>query len=135
MKAFQKTVKSLFMTLPVLFGVLLLISLFQSLFNNDQLAALFTGNMFFDSFIGASLGSVLAGNPITSYILGGEFFHAGIGIMAVSAFIVTWVTVGIVQLPAEILLLGKKFALLRNLFSFLSAIIIGICTYLILSIW
>jgi len=77
----------------------------------------------------------LAGNPITSYVLGGEFFDAGISIMAVSAFIVTWVTVGIVQLPAEILLLGKKFALLRNLFSFLSAIVIGICTYLILLVW
>ena len=135
MKALTKTVKSLIMTLPVLFGVLLLISLFQSLFNNGELAALFTGKIIFDAIIGASLGSILAGNPITSYVLGGEFFAAGIGIMAISAFIVTWVTVGIVQLPAEILLLGKKFALLRNLLSFLSAIVIGVCTYFILLLW
>jgi uncharacterized membrane protein YraQ (UPF0718 family) len=135
MKELKQTLKSLFMTLPVLFGVLLLISLFQSSFTNDQLMRLFSGNLFFDSVIGASIGAVLAGNPITSYVLGGEFFDAGISIMAVSAFIVTWVTVGIVQLPAEILLLGKKFALLRNLFSFLSAIVIGICTYLILLVW
>jgi uncharacterized membrane protein YraQ (UPF0718 family) len=135
MKALQKTLKALLMTLPVLFGVLLLISLFQSLFTNNQLTALFSGNLFFDSIIGASIGAVLSGNPITSYVLGGELFDAGISIMAISAFIVTWVTVGIVQLPAEMLLLGKKFALLRNLFSFLSAIVIGICTYLILLIW
>lgn len=135
MKALKKTLKALFMTFPVLFGVLLLISFFQSLVTNNQLTTLFSGNLFLDSIIGASLGSVLSGNPITSYVLGGEFFDAGISIMAVSAFIVTWVTVGMVQLPAEILLLGKKFALLRNIFSFLSAIVIGICTYLILFIW
>lgn len=135
MKALKKTLKALFMTFPVLFGVLLLISFFQSLVTNNQLTTLFSGNLFLDSIIGASLGSVLSGNPITSYVLGGEFFDAGISIMAVSAFIVTWVTVGMVQLPAEILLLGKKFAFLRNIFSFLSAIVIGICTYLILFIW
>ncbi len=135
MNVLKKTLKSLAITLPVLLGVLLLISLFQTLITNDQLILLFKGNPLLDSFIGASIGAILAGNPITSYIIGGEFFETGISIMAISAFIVAWVTVGIVQLPAEILLLGKKFALLRNLFSFLSAILIGICTYLILSIW
>ena len=64
MNALKKTVKSLIMTLPVLFGVLLLISLFQSLFNNGELAALFTGKIILDAIIGASLGSILAGNPI-----------------------------------------------------------------------
>ncbi len=135
MKVLKKTLKSLLMTLPILLGVLLLISLFQTLITNDQLIILFKGNLLVDSFVGASIGAVLAGNPITSYVLGGEFFDAGVSIMAISAFIVAWVTVGVVQLPAEILLLGKKFALLRNFFSFLSAVLIGVCTYLILLIW
>ena len=135
MNTLKKTLKSLLMTLPILLGVLLLIALFQTLIKNDQLISLFKGNLLLDSFIGAALGAVFAGNPITSYVLGGEFFNAGISIMAISAFIVAWVTVGIVQLPAEILLLGKKFAILRNFLSFLSAICIGICTYLILLIW
>ncbi len=135
MNVIKKTWKSLRMTIPILLGVLLLIALLQTLFSNEQLSLLFRGDLLPDAFIGASLGSVFAGNPVTSYILGGEFFNAGISIMAVSAFIVAWVTVGVVQLPAEILLLGRKFALLRNFLSFLSAILIGICTYFILLIW
>ncbi len=135
MNALKKTWKSLKMTIPILLGILLLISLLQTGVDMDKLATVFQGNLLFDAFIGASLGSVFAGNSVTSYILGGEFFDAGISIMAVSAFIVAWVTVGVVQLPAEILLLGRKFALLRNFISFLSAIMIGICTYFILLIW
>ncbi len=135
MKALKQTLKSLNMTLPILIGILLLLSLFQVLITEDQLVTLFKGNLLLDSFTGAILGSILAGNPITSYVLGGELFDAGVSIIAISAFIVSWVTVGLIQLPAEMLLLGKKFALLRNLFSFLSAILIGICTYFILSIW
>ena len=45
--------------------------------------------------------------------------------MAVSALIVAWVTVGVVQLPAEALALGHAFALRRNLLCFLSAIAVA----------
>ena len=130
-ESFVKSCKSMYKALPVLVGAILLISLANNIIPKDIYSKLFR-NSLFDPIIGSIIGSILAGNPITSYVLGGEFFAAGIGIMAISAFIVTWVTVGIVQLPAEILLLGKKFALLRNLFSFLSAIVIGVCTYFIL---
>jgi len=47
---------------------------------------------------------------------------------AITAFIISWVTVGIVQLPAESLMLGKKFAFTRNIVSFITAIIIAILT-------
>lgn len=42
-----------------------------------------------------------------------------------ATMIVSWVTVGVVQLPAEALLLGGRFAMLRNLLSFLFAIVIA----------
>jgi len=52
---------------------------------------------------------------------------------ATTAFILAWVTVGIVQLPAESMILGKRFAILRNILSFISAILIGLLTQLVLS--
>ena len=119
---------------PILAGVVLLIGLFQTALNDEQLVALFSGNAFADSFVGAVIGSIAPGNPITSYVLGGEMLELGIGITAVVAFIVAWVTVGVVQFPAEALMLGKRFSILRNLFSFLSAILIGVFTGLILQI-
>ena len=70
----------------------------------------------------------MAGNPVTSYVLGGEFLTQGVGLVAVTAFIVAWVTVGLVQLPAEALLLGKKFAVTRNIVSFFFAIIVALIT-------
>jgi hypothetical protein len=78
--------------------------------------------------VGAVLGSVAAGNPLAGYILGGELLAGGVSLIAVTALIVAWVTVGVVQLPAESLLLGRRFALSRNLLGFLSAIAIAYLT-------
>ena len=83
--------------------------------------------------IGALLGSVSAGNPITSYILAGEFLKQGVSLLAVTAFILAWVTVGLIQLPAESLMLGKKFAVARNTVSFVTAIAVAILTVVTLS--
>jgi uncharacterized membrane protein YraQ (UPF0718 family) len=52
--------------------------------------------------------------------------------MAVTAFIVSWVTVGIIQFPIEAKALGKRFTFLRNLSSFVFSIIIAFITVLIL---
>lgn len=72
---------------------------------------------------------------MTSYIIGGELLKNGVSLVAVLAFIVSWVTVGTVQLPAESLMLGRKFALLRNGISLIMAIAIAVLTVLILGIF
>jgi len=120
--------------MPILFGVVLLISFFQTVFSPSDIAQLFKGNAFTNSILGASTGSILAGNPITSYILAGEMLESKVHLTAVVAFLVAWVSVGIVQLPAEMLTLGKKFALTRNGLSFISSILIGYLTFVILSL-
>jgi uncharacterized membrane protein YraQ (UPF0718 family) len=126
-----KAAKGIYNALPVMIGVILLVSLANTLIPKSIYSSLFSKNPFLDSVIGSALGSILAGNPITSYILGGEFLNQGISLVAVTAFIVAWVTVGIVQLPAEMMLLGKKFAITRNITSFVFAIIIALVTVLI----
>lgn len=110
----------------MLMGVILLIALINTIVPKDIYARVFTGNAFIDSFIGALTGSVFTGNPITSYIIGGELLKQGISLLAVVAFILSWVTVGIVQLPVEIQILGKKFAIVRNIVSFITAIIVSV---------
>jgi hypothetical protein len=75
--------------------------------------------------MGASVGSVAAGHPLASYLLGGELLQNGVSLIAVTALVVSWVSVGIVQLPAEILMLGARFAVYRNLISFFSAVAIA----------
>ena len=129
-----KSARSIFNSLPILVGAILLIGLASTLMPKSYYAALFSKNILLDSIIGSGLGSVLAGNPVTSYVLGGEFLKQGISLVAVTSFLVAWVTVGLVQLPAEALLLGRKFAILRNILSFLLSIIVAIITVFIVGL-
>jgi len=81
-----------------------------------------------DGLTGALFGSISTGNPLISYVLGGELLERGFSLIAVTAFIVSWVTVGSIQLPAEIITFGRRFALVRNIVSFFCAILIAILT-------
>lgn len=132
--AFYKAIKSFANILPILIGVVLLMGLFKIYIPSNLISSIFTGNLFTDTFSGSLIGSISAGNPITSYIIGGELLKQGVSLYAVTAFITAWVTVGIIQLPAEISTLGKRFALIRNLLSFLFSIIVAILTVLLLGL-
>ncbi|MBN2566760.1 hypothetical protein JXB02_01585 [Candidatus Woesearchaeota archaeon] len=104
----------------------LAIALLLTIIPRDRLVSLFWGEPFADALIGSALGSVLAGNPVTSYVIGGEMLGKGIGIIAVTSFMLAWVTVGIITLPAEAVALGRRFALMRNAGAFLLSLAGGI---------
>jgi len=125
-KAIRKSAKQMINLLPIFIGIIFLIGLINKLIPTSAYALIFTKNPFFDSIIGAILGSILAGNPVTSYILGGEFAEQGISLVAVTSFMIAWVTVGVIQFPAESAILGKKFAFARNILSFVFSIISAI---------
>jgi uncharacterized membrane protein YraQ (UPF0718 family) len=133
-QAIKKSAKSLFNSSPLILGTILLVSLIYSLIPKSFYINVFSKNIFFDSIIGSLVGSISAGTPITSYIFGGEMLKQGVSLVAVTSFLVAWVTVGIIQLPAESSILGKKFALLRNISAFILSIIVAILTILILKI-
>ena len=114
--------------LPILVGVFLLIGLFNAFVSKELISSLFSGNRALDTLLGACFGTLFTGNPINSYIIGGELLEYGVSLLAVTAFIIAWVTVGLVQLPAEISALGFRFALVRNAASFLMSIAIAFTT-------
>lgn len=127
-----KAGKGLWKAFPMILGTILLISLISTLIPKSFYTNVFSKNIISDSFIGSLVGSISAGNPITSYIFGGELLTQGVSLLAVTAFLVAWVTVGLIQLPAESTILGKRFAFLRNISAFILAIIVAIITILIL---
>ena len=128
--SFYKALKSFGLALPVLLGVILLLGLFKTYVSPQLISSVFTGELFRDTLLGSVIGSVSAGNPITSYIIGGELLKEGVSLFAATAFIAAWVTVGVIQLPAEASILGKRFALTRNSLSFIFAILVAIATVL-----
>lgn len=131
--SFKKAGKNLLNLFPLVISIILLISLLKAIIPISFYTNIFQNNIFIDSFIGAIIGSLSFGSPITSYIIGGELLNAGISLIAVTAFILAWVSVGIIQLPVEIASLGKKFALIRNLLCFIFSIIIAIIIFFIIS--
>jgi uncharacterized membrane protein YraQ (UPF0718 family) len=132
--SFYKALKSFATMLPVLFGVILLIGLFKIYVPSSIVSTVFTSELFRDTIFGSMIGSISAGNPITSYIIGGELLKEGVSLFAVTAFITAWVTVGVIQLPAEASTLGKRFALLRNALSFLFSLLVAVATVLTLQV-
>jgi uncharacterized membrane protein YraQ (UPF0718 family) len=129
-----KASKSLVKVLPLILGTVLFISLLTTVVPESFYTKFFNKNIIFDSFVGAMIGSISAGTPIISYILGGEMLKQGISLIAVTAFLVTWVTVGFIQIPAESIILGKRFAIWRNLSAFVLSIIVAFATVLILNL-
>jgi uncharacterized membrane protein YraQ (UPF0718 family) len=123
-----KTIYSFVNVLPIIIGMLLATSLVITVFPEQISAGLFGNGDILDALLGTSIGSIAVGHPLASYLLGGELLRGGVGLVAVTALLVSWVTVGIVQLPAESLLLGGRFAITRNLVCFLTAFIIAFMT-------
>ena len=119
--------------MPVMIGVTLLIGLFNAMVSREGLTFLFSGNRVLDALWGTCIGSVLAGNPLNSYIIGGKLLEYGVSLLGVTAFMVAWVSVGLVQLPAEITALGWRFALSRNSLSMFSTMVIANLTVLSLN--
>jgi len=71
------------------------------------------------------LGAVLFIPSVISFPLAGSLLQSGASVTSVAAFITTLTMIGFVTLPLEIKILGKKFAALRNGFSYIVALLIS----------
>ncbi len=113
---------------PMLLGVIGLVGLMQMYVTPQMIASAFGYGIFIDTIIGTFSGAISSGNAAVSYLIGGELLEEGTSLYAVTAFILSWVTLGFVQLPAEAMALGFRFTVYRNLLSFIATITIAIAT-------
>ena len=124
--------RSLLKIAPTILLVIILIGLIFGLFS-DKIELLFgyeSGLLGF--FLIAIIGSVIHLPSLLAFPLAASLLAEGATVGSVAAFITTLTMIGIVTLPLEIRTLGKKFAIYRNLFSFVFALIIAILMGLIL---
>jgi hypothetical protein len=134
LKSIKKSAKSLWLALPAVLSTVLLIGLAITLMPKSFYSLIFGRSVVADIIVGDIAGSVSAGNPITSYIIGGELLTQNVSLVAVTVFIVSWVTVGVVQLPAESMILGRRFAIYRNITAFFMAIVVSLATVWIINL-
>jgi uncharacterized membrane protein YraQ (UPF0718 family) len=114
--------------LPLLAAVILLVGLFGAFVPPAALGRVFTGRPFLDTLMGTLVGAVTTGNAVNSYVVGRKLLADGVGVYAVAAFVFAWATVGVIQLPAEMGALGRRFALARLGATFLLCLVVALFT-------
>ena len=119
------TLKSLWMITPMLLAVVALVGLFETFITPQMIHSFFNGHIIHDTLLGTAVGAVSVGQPFLSYIISGELLKEGVSLYAVTAFILAWVTLGVIQLPLEFSIFGMRFAVVRNLLSILFAFLVS----------
>jgi uncharacterized membrane protein YraQ (UPF0718 family) len=82
--------------------------------------------------MGDVLGSLAAGPPVAAYPVAASLLKSGAWAPGVATFIVSWTLVGFISIPFEAGIFGIRFAVARNLISFLFAMIIGLLMGIVL---
>ena len=124
----QQTVMMFKMVLPMLLAVIGLVGIFKTYVTPEMIKSLFDGSVLHDMIVGVGVGAISVGQPFVSYIIGGELLKEGASFYGVTAFILSFVTLGVVQLPMEFGIFGVRFALLRNFLSLVFAFLVAYAT-------
>jgi uncharacterized membrane protein YraQ (UPF0718 family) len=127
-KSLKKAFISLLKITPMILAVIGLVGLFKAYITPQMLHKFFNSNVVYYVFMGIIAGAVSVGQPFLSYIIGGELLKEGVSLYAVTAFILSFVTLGVVQLPLQIEIFGKRFTIFFNVLSFIFTIIVSIVT-------
>jgi uncharacterized membrane protein YraQ (UPF0718 family) len=122
---FDQTLKTLLMISPMLLAIIGLIGLFKAFITPEMLRTLFNGSVLHDMLVGVDIGGITIIKKKMSYIIGGELMDEGASFYGVTAFILAFVTLGVVQLPLEFSIFGLRFTLLRNFLSLLFAFLLS----------
>lgn len=110
-----------------IFGVIFAIGLILAVLPPDRIATLIEGqNVYVATIMAAAFGTVTLIPAFIAFPLIGTLSHAGVGIMPSVAFLTTLTMVGIATFPLEQREFGLKFALIRNILSFVFAILIAL---------
>lgn len=108
-------------------AILALVGLLLALIPEEYIRALLGGSSAaLSTLYGAAIGTVTILPAFVAFPLAGSLVDRGAHLIAVAAFVTTLTMVGLATLPIEIGHFGKKFALLRNGFSFVAALLIAL---------
>ncbi|HAF30695.1 MAG TPA: hypothetical protein DCG75_16760 [Bacteroidales bacterium] len=116
-----------FKLLPVIISVLIVVSIVLFLIPQEMIIKYLGEESGLTGYIFAAItGSVALIPGFIAYPMAGMLVKSGVGYSVIAVFITTLMMVGIFTLPIEIRFFGRKVSLLRNLFFFIAAILIGL---------
>lgn len=126
-KSLKIALKTFFRIFPTIIIIVVFIGFLLGFLPPEIISAVVGDRAGFLGVLAAAiLGSVLFIPALISFPLAASLLKGGASIMSVAAFITTLTMVGIVTLPLELREMGKKITILRNVFSFIFAVIIAL---------
>ncbi|WP_226996597.1 permease [Thermococcus sp. 5-4] len=125
--ALKIALRSFFRIMPTMLAIIVIIGLLFGFVPEGWISGIIGENAGFKGVLTvAVLGAILHIPSLISFPLAASLLEKGASVTSVAVFITTLTMIGMVTLPLEIRILGKKMALLRNGLSFIIAIIIGL---------
>ena len=121
-KNFFKTINGFKELIPMLFWIIVIIAMLKQAGIFENLNK-YVNNDFIWVLLSDIFGSISVWSAINSYIIAHNFGDINKYMLVISSFLIAWVTVWIIQIPAESYFFWKKFAILRNILAFLFAIL------------
>jgi uncharacterized membrane protein YraQ (UPF0718 family) len=132
-EALKATFKIFYVVLPVLIFVFVLMGLIQAYISKETIAAILGKKSGILGIISAEIvGCIALFMPPAVFPFGGYLLKNGASYGSIAGFVFTAILIGITTLPLEFKLLGKRFTVYRNIFTFLLAFFIALLMEVIL---
>jgi len=113
--------------LPILLLIIVFIGILLGWVPNSWIQKYLGESSGFLGVIGAALlGSVVMMQSFIAYPLANSLLISGGSLTVIATFLTTLTMIGMASLPLQVQELGKQITIYRNLFSFISAIFIGL---------
>ncbi|MDD2353366.1 MAG: hypothetical protein WCV43_04415 [Candidatus Caldatribacteriota bacterium] len=126
-KALLITYKRFKVIFPSFLIMLIFVSIILFLFPQEKIIQyLDSGYHIVNVVLAALVGSVTIMPGFVAFPLAGILRNSGISYMIIASFTTTLMMVGTMTFPIEVTYFGKKVSLIRNLLSFIIAIIIAV---------
>lgn len=118
--------KSFAKMLPMMLGIIGLIGIMLTALSPETIKQVFSNTSWWSTGVAAIIGSITLIPAFVAFPLAASLIREGAGVMPIAAFVTTLTMVGIVTLPMEINLIGRRYTFWRNALSFIAAIIIAL---------
>jgi len=124
--ALKRAWKMFTQVLPQFMVILLLARLLLAVVKPETIEHVIGAESGFVGMLVASMiGAILLIPAVIAFPIGAELLRNGAGVAQIVVFVSTLTTVGLITLPLEMKYLGKKLAIVRNVFSYLLAFLVA----------
>lgn len=126
-KSLTRSLRILIQNSIRLFAIFLIIGMLQNFLSKEAMSNFLLRFRGFSGILAGELaGSIMMGPAASGYPIAKYLFDSGAKTPLVSAFLLSWVMVGIVSMPLEYKDLGRKFMITRNIVTIIGIIFLSL---------